>query len=154
MSTCCRRIIPSLISKAAPGSVIGGGYVGCELGQLFARAGVRVTIVDIVPILSAGEPEISAALVGYLREEGIVLREGVTRTAIRETARGIALDILADRRSETIEAEQVLVSTGPGGPTRRGSVSRRLASHCSRTAGSRSTTICARREPASMPRAT
>src|SRR6516165_2691828 len=45
--------------------VIGGGYIGCELGQMFARAGVMVTIVDIVPILSAGEPEISTALAGY-----------------------------------------------------------------------------------------
>src|SRR6516162_5420449 len=91
--------------------VIGGGYIGCELGQLFARAGVIVTIVDIVPILSAGEPEISAALAGYLRAEGIVLREGVRPTAIREAACGVALDILADGRGETIEAEQVLVST-------------------------------------------
>ena len=92
--------------------VIGGGYVGCELGQLFARAGVAVTIVDVLPILSAGEPEIATALGGYLREEGIVFREGVRPTAVRETARGVALDILADGRSETIEAEQVLVSTG------------------------------------------
>jgi len=92
--------------------VIGGGYIGCELGQLFARAGVTVTIVDIVPILSAGEPEVSTALAGYLCEEGVVLREDVRPTAIRETARGVALDILADGRSETIEAEQVLVSTG------------------------------------------
>jgi mercuric reductase len=92
--------------------VIGGGYIGCELGQMFARAGVRVTIVDIVPILSAGEPEISAALAGYLREEGIVLREGVTPTAIRQTSHGVALDIIADGESETVEAEQVLVTTG------------------------------------------
>ena len=92
--------------------VIGGGYIGCELAQMFARAGVMVTIVDIVPILSAGEPEISTALGGYLRAEGIVLREGVRPTAIREAVRGMALDILADARSETIEAEQILVSTG------------------------------------------
>ena len=92
--------------------VIGGGYIGCELAQMFARAGVMVTIVDIVPILSAGEPEISTALGGYLRAEGIVLREGVRPTAIREAVRGMALDILADGRSETIEAEQILVSTG------------------------------------------
>ena len=92
--------------------VIGGGYIGCELGQLFARAGVIVTIADIVPIVSAGEPEISTTLAGYLRAEGIVLREGVRPTVVRETARGIALDILADGRGETIKAEQVLVSTG------------------------------------------
>src|SRR5262249_10322473 len=53
--------------------VIGGGYVGCELAQMFARAGVTVTIADIVPILSAVEPDISKALAGYLRDEGIVI---------------------------------------------------------------------------------
>ena len=79
--------------------VIGGGYVGCQLGQMFARAGVVVRIVDIVPILSAGEPEISTALAGYLREEGIALHEGVRPTAIRETARGVALDLSAGGKS-------------------------------------------------------
>src|SRR5262249_1362119 len=92
--------------------VIGGGYVGCELGQMFARAGVVVRIVDIVPILSAGEPEISTALAGYLREEGIALHEGVRPTAIRETARGVALDLSAGGKSETHEAEQGPRRTG------------------------------------------
>lgn len=92
--------------------VIGGGSIGCELGQMFARAGIAVTIVDIVPILSAGEPEISRALAGYLREEGIVVREGVGTKAIRRTARGVALDISAEGGEETLAAEQVLVATG------------------------------------------
>jgi mercuric reductase len=92
--------------------VIGGGYIGCELGQMFARAGVCVTIVDIVPILSAGEPEISKAMAGYLRDEGIVVREGVKTNVIRKTERGIALQISANGRDETLEAEQVLVTTG------------------------------------------
>ncbi|HVA34884.1 MAG TPA: FAD-dependent oxidoreductase, partial [Stellaceae bacterium] len=92
--------------------VIGGGYIGCELGQMFARAGVKVTIVDIVPILSAAEPEIANALAGYLRDEGIVIREGVKTTAVRKTGRGVALDISDGGRDETIEAEHVLVATG------------------------------------------
>jgi len=92
--------------------VIGGGYIGCELGQMFARAGVAVTIVDIVPILSAGEPEISKALAGYFHAEGITVRESVKTTAIRKIERGVALDITADGKNETLEAEQVLVTTG------------------------------------------
>ena len=92
--------------------VIGGGYIGCELGQMFARAGMAVTIVDIVPILSAGEPEISAALARYLHEEGVVIRESVTPTAISKTPHGIALAICAGGKSEALEAEQVLVTTG------------------------------------------
>jgi mercuric reductase len=92
--------------------VIGGGYIGCELGQMFARAGVKVAIVDIVPILSAVEPDISKALAGYLRDEGIVIRDNVKTKAIRKTERGVALDISADSNDETLEAEQVLVTTG------------------------------------------
>ena len=79
---------------------------------MFARAGVAVTIVDIVPILSAGEPEISAALARYLHEEGVVIRESVTPTAISKTPHGIALAICAGGKSEALEAEQVLVTTG------------------------------------------
>ena len=92
--------------------VIGGGYIGCELGQMLARAGVVVTIVDIVPILSAGEPEIATALAGYFREDGIIVRENVETRAIRRTGGGIALDIATAGRDETVEAEQVLVTTG------------------------------------------
>ena len=92
--------------------VIGGGYIGCELGQMFARAGVTVTIVDIVPILSAGEPDISNALAWYLREEGVVIRENVKTKTILKTESGIALDISDGGKNETLEAEQVLVTTG------------------------------------------
>jgi mercury(II) reductase len=112
--------VPHLTSTAAlelerlPQSllVIGGGYIGCELGQMFARAGVKVTIVDIVPILSASEPEISRALAGYLRDEGVVVRENINTKAIRKTDRGVALEISADGADEILEAEQVLVTTG------------------------------------------
>lgn len=92
--------------------VLGGGYIGCELGQMFARMGVQVTIVDIVPILSAAEPEISQALAGYFRDEGLTIRESVKTRAIRQTEHGVALDVFSDGRDETIEAEQALVTTG------------------------------------------
>ncbi|MEX0590102.1 MAG: FAD-dependent oxidoreductase, partial [Xanthobacteraceae bacterium] len=92
--------------------VIGGGYVGCELGQMFARAGTAVTIVDLVPILSTAEPEISKALAGYLREDGIALREGVAPLSIRKADGGIALEVAAGGKPETLAAEQVLVTTG------------------------------------------
>jgi mercuric reductase len=92
--------------------VLGGGYIGCELGQMFARVGVEVTIVDIVPILSAAEPEISQALADFFRGEGIAIRDRVKTRAIRRTEHGVALDISSDGSDETIEAEQVLVTTG------------------------------------------
>ncbi len=92
--------------------VLGGGYAGCELGQMFARAGTEVTIVDILPLLSAAEPEIARALERYLREEGVAIRENVHTRSIRKTAYGIALGISIEGAAETLAAEQVLVAAG------------------------------------------
>ncbi|MBI4183475.1 MAG: mercury(II) reductase [Proteobacteria bacterium] len=92
--------------------VLGGGYIGCELGQMFARMGVNVTIADIVPILSAGEPEISRALAGYFSDEGIAIRESVKTRAIRRMENDMALEISSGGKDETVEAERVLVTTG------------------------------------------
>jgi mercury(II) reductase len=92
--------------------VIGGGYIGCELAQMFARAGVKVTIVCRNRLLPKAEPEIGVALPGYLRDEGITVRGGLSYRNIRQTDRGVVLSIEADGEGGTIEAEKVLVATG------------------------------------------
>jgi len=92
--------------------VIGGGYVGCELAQMFARAGVKVTIVVRHRLLPDAEPEIGEALAGYFVEEGITVREGLSYRGIRPTPEGVALSVAAGGRDESIAAERVLVATG------------------------------------------
>jgi mercury(II) reductase len=92
--------------------VIGGGYIGCELGQMFARAGVKVTIAARRRLLPEAEPEISDALTGYFIEGGIIVRGGLSYREIRQTPEGIALSVVAESRAETITAERVLITTG------------------------------------------
>jgi len=92
--------------------VIGGGVIGCELGQMFARFGVAVTIVCRSHLLAGVEPEIADALAGYLRDEGIAVRCGLSYRRLRRTEAGIALDMTVDGVAGTIAAEQVLVATG------------------------------------------
>jgi mercury(II) reductase len=92
--------------------VIGGGYIGCELGQMFARAGVKVTITVRRRLLPEAEPEISDALTRYFVEEGIVVRNGLSYREIRQAPEGIALSVVADGRAETITAERVLITAG------------------------------------------
>lgn len=92
--------------------VIGGGYIGCELGQMFARAGVTVTIAARRRLLPEAEPEISDALTGYFREEGIAVRAALSYREIRQTPEGIALSVLTEGRAETLMAERVLITTG------------------------------------------
>lgn len=92
--------------------VIGGGPVGCELGQMFARAGVKVTICCRSRLLPDAEPEASQWLVTYLREEGISVCEGVTYRKIEQEGGIIKLTCQADEGDKTILAEQVLAAAG------------------------------------------
>ncbi len=92
--------------------VIGGGYIGCELAQLFGRAGVNVTLVCRSRLLPEGEPEISEALAGFLEDEGITVRSGLAYKRIRSVDEGVVLDIERQGVDEVIKAEMVLVATG------------------------------------------
>ncbi|WP_338040723.1 mercury(II) reductase [Nitratireductor luteus] len=92
--------------------VIGGGYIGCELAQMFARAGVEVTLVTRRRLLPEAEPEVSKALTGYLCDEGITVRSGLAYRMIAQTDRGVELTIVIDGAEEVIPAEQVLLTTG------------------------------------------
>lgn len=92
--------------------VIGGGYIGCELGQMFARAGVKVTIAVRRRLLPDAEPEISAALTKYFTEEGIAVRVGLSYREIQQTPDGIGLLVSTHGRTETITAERILITTG------------------------------------------
>ena len=92
--------------------LIGGGYIGCELAQMFARVGVRVTIIFRSRLLPEGEPEISEALAGYFEEEGITVRRVGGYDGIRTSDRGIALSVTVDGSAETLEAQRVLLSAG------------------------------------------
>jgi pyruvate/2-oxoglutarate dehydrogenase complex dihydrolipoamide dehydrogenase (E3) component len=88
--------------------VIGGGAIGAELAQAFARFGVRVTVVEVLErILGPEEPE-SAQLIGdVFRREGIEVVTGVEITRVDHD--GTFTLTLADR---TIECEQLLVAAG------------------------------------------
>jgi pyruvate/2-oxoglutarate dehydrogenase complex dihydrolipoamide dehydrogenase (E3) component len=92
--------------------VLGGGYVGAELAQLFARAGVRVTLVARSRLLPLAEPEIAAALSQVFQDERIELKVGVSYLNCRQTNAGVALGVKLDGAEEVLEAERLLIATG------------------------------------------
>ena len=92
--------------------VIGGGYIGCELAQMFARVGVRVTIVFRSRLLPEGDPEISEALAGYFEEEGITVRRVGGYDNIHASDHGISLSVTHDGSAEVLEAQRVLLGAG------------------------------------------
>ncbi|WP_054313287.1 bifunctional organomercurial lyase/mercury(II) reductase MerBA [Mesorhizobium sp. 1M-11] len=92
--------------------VIGGGYIGTELAQMFARAGVKVTLVCRSRLLPEAEPEIGAALTKYFQDEGITVVSGIAYRAVHKTENGIALDVSRGGQNTTIDADHVLITTG------------------------------------------
>lgn len=92
--------------------VIGGGYVGVELAQIFARAGVAVTLVFRSRLLPEAEPEIGTGLSGYLADEGISIVSGVAYESARKTEDGVALTIRRNGELQMLTADRVLLATG------------------------------------------
>lgn len=92
--------------------VIGGGYIGAELAQMFARAGVSVTLVCRSRLLPEAEPEIGAALTGYFQDEGISVVPGIAYRSIRKNDGGVSLTVARDGKEMAIDTEQVLITTG------------------------------------------
>lgn len=63
--------------------VLGGSYIGLELGQIFRRLGSDVTIIERAPLPAAREDvDVSGAIAELMRSEGIDLRLGVAATGV------------------------------------------------------------------------
>ena len=90
--------------------ILGGGAIGVELSQVFARFGVKVSIIEgMNRVLAMEEPEASAVLDTVLRRDGIELC--VSGRAQSVESRGDAVTVnLEDGRKVT--GQQLLVATG------------------------------------------
>jgi len=90
--------------------ILGGGPVGIELGQFFARVGTRVTLVQSSErLIDREDPAVSALIAEALREDGIELRTGVQATAARRE-RGERVLALDD--GSEVRGQELLIATG------------------------------------------
>ena len=92
--------------------VIGGGYIGVELAQMFARAGVTVTLVCRSRLLPRAEPEVSAALTGFLCDERINVVSGIAYRSIRANEAGVTLTARREGEDLALQADRVLLAAG------------------------------------------
>jgi len=98
-------------------AILGGGAIGVELGQAFARLGSRVTIIEAGrAFLSLEEPEAGAALRPHLEADGIALSigdpcVGVDAQSPSPRGRGAAVNVRL-KSGAVIAADRLLVATG------------------------------------------
>lgn len=100
--------------ETLPGSmiIIGGGVIGCELGQMFARAGVKVTLCCRSRLLPDMEPEISKALQTYLESEGITVCAGIGYQSVKQHGDGVRLHCKNEGKARMLEADRILLAAG------------------------------------------
>jgi thioredoxin reductase len=99
-------------TRELPSSIVvmGGGVVGVEMAQVFARFGVKTTLVQgNERILPRDHPRSSALLADQLREEGVDIRTGVTATSVKAGGAGRVVS-LSD--GSTVEAVEIMVAVG------------------------------------------
>lgn len=102
----------AVAAKESPQSliVLGGGAVGLEIAQVFARFGTAVTVVEATErLLPVEEPETSILLTDLLGAEGITVRTGAQATHVRHDGDTFSLTLDG---GEQLTAERLLVATG------------------------------------------
>lgn len=93
--------------------IIGGGAIGLEIGQMYARFGTQVTILEALPrIAPMEEAEISEALKKYLSEEGIEIHTGAVVLRVENHLLGKKVLAEIDGKPEEFCCDQLLVATG------------------------------------------
>lgn len=93
-------------------AVLGGGPIGSEMSQAFARLGSCVTLLEAGNhVLAKEEPEASQVVAEALRHDGVNLRTGskVVKAEATEAQNGIRVHV---EGAEPVEADQVLVAIG------------------------------------------
>lgn len=105
----------ALALRAVPDSlvVIGGGAIGVELAQLFARAGSAVTVVEMLPtLLPTEERALGEALAAELAAEGVRIESGARVTSVEAAARGTRVYLERDGDTRVVEGSHLLVAVG------------------------------------------
>lgn len=93
--------------------VIGGGPVGCELAQAFARLGSRVTLVEEDPMFLGHEERDAAQLLSdALARDGIEIHLDTQTTRVRVEGNDKVADLVDDNTKRTVAVDQILVGVG------------------------------------------
>jgi dihydrolipoyl dehydrogenase len=105
----------ALFLEKVPASlaIIGAGAVGCEFADIFNAFGTKVTLIEALPrILPLEDAESSDALTKSYKKRGITVAAGVKVKKANVRKETVSLEIESNGKSETVEAEKVLMAAG------------------------------------------
>lgn len=93
--------------------VVGGGYIGLELGSVWRRLGAQVTVMEMLPnILPSMDRQAADTLYKSLRKQGIQFKLATRITGVRRLGSKAIVQFNAGTGSEEIDCDKVLVAVG------------------------------------------
>ena len=93
--------------------IVGGGPIGCEMGQSFRRLGSRVTILDRANhLLGRDDPDHADLLQGVLEAEGVDVRLAVDVEKVSGTEGEVTVTVSASGETTEITGDRLLIATG------------------------------------------
>ncbi len=93
--------------------VIGGGYIGIELGQMYAKFGTKVTVIEGgEQVLPGFETDLVGPVVRQMKDDGIHIITGATAEKVVQNADSITLHYSHNQEQHHVTAEYVLVTIG------------------------------------------
>jgi dihydrolipoamide dehydrogenase len=94
-------------------AIVGAGAVGCEFADVFNAFGTKVTLIEVLPrILPLEDAESSDVLTKSFRKRGIAVLAGAEVTKATVAKDKVTLEVAAGGKTETVEAEKVLMAAG------------------------------------------
>jgi len=98
--------------------VLGGRYIALENAQLFARLGTEVTVLQRSDrILPTEAEDLTDALSGYLRGEGLMIHTGVATESVRREGQDVVVETVMEGERHEIRGSHLFVATGRRGNT-------------------------------------
>ncbi|RFC69539.1 MULTISPECIES: dihydrolipoyl dehydrogenase [Mesorhizobium] len=93
-------------------AVVGGGYIGLELGIAFAKMGAKVTVVEALPrVLATYDAELTRPVTKRLAALGVTVLTGAKAKGLSAKADALLVET-ADGKDEKIVADKILVTVG------------------------------------------
>jgi len=93
--------------------VIGGGYIGAELGQMFSKFGTKVTIVEgLESVLNGFDPDMTKLVVKNMTKTGIEIITNAKAESATQTDKDVTVKYSVGGESKEVTAEYLLVTVG------------------------------------------
>lgn len=105
----------ALVPKEAPKRliVVGSGAIGIEFASFFRALGSEVTVIEALPrILPVEDEEVSKAAHKAFEKRGLKFRVGASVKKLTKSKSGVAIELEAGGKAETLEADVAIVAIG------------------------------------------